>query len=237
MGVSLRLALAPVALLTLIAVALPGCGGSSHPANTAAADASGAPAQGAATTGSASIASGDATSTTATASSTATASAPAGNGVPYTVSTTSMEPNYKGETTVYYDPTRTHPHIGEVIVFHLPTGADGGGCAEVPVGGAPCKDPVPGLLQKTGIKRVVGLPGDTIAIRKGHVIRNGQPEPEPTTLPCGPDEQTECEYPKAITVSAGHYYVMSDYRAAAKEDSRVFGAVPQEAVLGTVEGS
>jgi signal peptidase I len=161
----------------------------------------------------------------------------AAHGVPFEVSTTSMEPTYKPETTVYYDPTRTQPKIGEVIVFHLPAGADGGACREVPVGGAPCRDPVPGLLAKIGMKRVVGLPGDTIAIRDGHVIRNGQPEPEPPTLPCGTDEQTACEYPRAITVPAGHYYVMADYRAANKEDSRVFGAVPQEAVLGTVEGS
>jgi len=149
-----------------------------------------------------------------------------------------MEPTYKPETKVYYDPTRTHPQIGEVIVFYLPAGAEGGSCAEVPVGGAPCRDPVPGLLKKVGMKRVVGLPGDTIAVREGKVIRNGQPEePEPPTLPCGQAEQTACEYPKAITVPAGHYYVMADYRAAAKQDSRVFGAVPQEAVLGTVEGS
>ncbi len=148
-----------------------------------------------------------------------------------------MEPTYKAETTVYYDPTRIHPQIGDVILFYLPAGAETGSCAEVPTGGAPCRDPVPGLLKKTGMKRVVGLPGDTIAVREGHVIRNGQPEPEPATIACGTDEQTVCEYPKAITVPAGHYYVMADNRGAAKEDSRVFGAVPQEAVLGTVEGS
>ncbi len=147
-----------------------------------------------------------------------------------------MEPTYKAETTVHYDPTRTQPQIGDVIVFYLPVGGEGGSCAEVPVGGAPCQDPVPGLTKKIAMKRVVGLPGDTIAVREGHVIRNGQSEPEPPTLPCGPDEQTACEYPKAITVPAGHYYVMADNRAAAKEDSRVYGAVPQEAVLGTVEG-
>jgi signal peptidase I len=191
-------------------VALAGCGGSSHTSSTEVADVSTAANKG----------------------------VPAADkGVPYTVSTTSMEPTYKGETTVYYDPTRTHPRIGDVIIFRLPTGANGGGCRKVPVGGAPCQYPVPGLLKKTGIKRVVGLSGDTIAVHAGHVIRNGRPESESPTLPCGQDERTACEYPKAITVPAGHYYVMADYRAAAKEDSRVFGAVPQEAVLGTVEGS
>jgi signal peptidase I len=163
-------------------------------------------------------------------------SSPANSGIPYEVSTISMEPTYKAETTVYYNPTRTTPQIGEVIVFYLPAGAEGGSCAEVPAEGAPCRDPLPGLTKKIAIKRVVGLPGDTIAIREGRVIRNGLSEPEPATTACGPDEQTACEYPKAITVPAGHYYVMSDNRGAAKEDSRVFGAIPQEAVLGTVEG-
>lgn len=217
----------------VVALALTGCGGDSHTASTAAADINGAPVRDSV----GKVAASTATASSVTTVSTATATtAPANSGVPYTVSTISMEPAYKAETTVYYDPTRTRPKIGDVIVFHLPTGAEHGSCLDVPTGGAPCRSPVPGLLKRIGFKRVVGLPGDTIAIRGGHVIRNGQSESEPPTLPCGPDEQTACEYPKAITVPAGHYYVMADNRAAAKEDSRVFGAVPQEAVLGTVEG-
>lgn len=159
------------------------------------------------------------------------------HGLPYEVSTISMEPTYKPETTVYFDTSRVHPTIGDVVVFYLPKGAAGGACRDVPVGGAPCQYPVPGLLTQMGMKRVVGLPGDTIAVRDGEVIRNGRQEPEPPTEPCGQLERTACEYPKAITVPDGYYYVMADNRAAAKEDSRVFGAVPQAAILGIVEGS
>ena len=249
MGVFLRVACAPAALAALIALALAGCGGSSQSASTAAADANGAPAQAASTatagttvsntttTAGSRTAGSSSTAGSTTAGNTASTASAVNKGVPFEVNTISMEPTYKAETTVYVDPTRTHPRIGDVILFYLPAGAETGSCREVPVGGAPCREPVPGLLKKTSIKRVVGLPGDTIAVRKGHVIRNGKPEPEAHTLPCGPDEQTACEYPKAITVPAGHYYVMSDNRAASKEDSRVFGAVPQGALLGTVEGS
>lgn len=168
-------------------------------------------------------------------------SAPGANsGVPFEVETTSMEPTYQPETKIYYNPTLTHPQIGEVVVFYLPAGAEGGSCGEVMVGGRACTTPLPGMTQNKEIsfKRVVGLPGDTIAVREGHVIRNGQPEtPEPPILPCEKDEKLNCEFPTPITVPPNDYYLMADNRGLEREDSRIFGAVPQEYILGTVEGS
>jgi signal peptidase I len=169
----------------------------------------------------------------------ASAPAPSGaasaeTGVPYEVSTISMRPNYQPETKVYYDPTRTQPQIGDVIVFYLPTGATEGECGKVAAGGAPCEISRPGLTKMLAIKRVVGLPGDTLLIHNGQVIRNGQPEPEPSTEACK-EEEEGCNYPKPIVVPAGHYYVMGDNRRLPQEDSRVFGAISQEAIVGTVE--
>jgi signal peptidase I len=164
----------------------------------------------------------------------------ANSGIPYEVHTTSMEPTYQPETTIYYDPTRTHPQIGEVVVFYLPSGAEEGACGEVMAGGRACTSPLPGMTKnkEISLKRVVGLPGDSIAVRQGHVIRNGQPEqPEPQIVPCDPDERLNCEFPTPITVPQGSYYLMADNRGLDKEDSRIFGAVPQEYILGTVEGS
>jgi signal peptidase I len=204
-----------------------GCGGSSHAAGPAAASVNAAAAGGTGTT----------TSPTSTAG-TGTSAPNASTGVPYTVETSSMEPTFQPETQIYYDPTRTHPRIGEVIVFYLPAGGTEGACGEALVGGRPCANPEPGMTKAklTSFKRVVGLPGDSIAIREGRVIRNGQPETEPPLLPCGKDEKVECEFPTPITVPANHYYVMADNRGLPKEDSRIFGAVPQEYILGTVEG-
>lgn len=161
------------------------------------------------------------------------------SGVPYPVETSSMEPTYQPETKVYYDPTATHPQVGQVVVFYLPAGGEEGACGEAMIGGRACANPEPGMTKAkiTSLKRVVGLPGDTIAIHEGHVIRNGQPEAEPPILPCGKDEKVECEFPTPLTVPAGHYYVMADSRGLPKEDSRIFGAVPQEYILGTVAGS
>jgi signal peptidase I len=144
-----------------------------------------------------------------------------------------MEPTFKPFTTIYYDPTRTHPQLGDVVLFHLPQGATEGACRSVEAGGAACIEPASKELTTTiSMKRIVGLPGDTIAMRDGQVIRDGRPVSEPITGCTGPG----CEFPKAITVPAGSYYVMSDNRQLFQEDSRVFGAVPQAAILGTVQG-
>jgi signal peptidase I len=206
-------------------VALAGCGGGSKAPATAS---SGAPAP--ATSAASSEAVTTSVSTSARASS---ASPPNVHGrVPYRVKTVTMTPTYKPLSTVYYDPTRTRPHLGDVIVFYLSSGgareACGGGESE----GEPCRDPVPGLSKTLSMERVVGLPGESIAIRKGRVIRNGRSVPEPPTIACG--AIAGCEFPKAIIVPAGHYYVMGDDRELYQDDSRAYGAVAQAAILGTV---
>jgi signal peptidase I len=145
-----------------------------------------------------------------------------------------MEPTYKPGSTVYYDPARTTPRVGEVVVFHPPLGLENGACASKEIGN-PCAAPVPGLVKQLSMKRVVGLPGDTIAIHYGRVIRNGRPEHGAPIVPC--PVIAGCEFSKSIVVPPGYYFVMSDYRELYEEDSRVFGPVPQAAIVGIVEGS
>jgi signal peptidase I len=172
--------------------------------------------------------------TTGSESDTGSSAAPSpSTGVPFTVPGGSMEPTYEAESTVYYDPAATHPQIGDVIVYYVPVGATDSSCATVMAGGAACADSRPGLTTSMAMKRVVGLPGDTIAINEGRVIRNGQPESEPPTLPCG--KEAGCNFPTPITVPAGEYYVLGDNRGLYHEDSRVWGGLPQAAIIGTVE--
>lgn len=82
-----------------------------------------------------------------------------------------------------------------------------------------------GPTPETFIKRVIGLPGDRIEIRRGQVVVNGTPLQE--TYVQFPDTQTF----GAVTVPPGSLYVLGDNRADS-EDSRVFGFVPENQVMG-----
>src|SRR5215211_5950936 len=77
------------------------------------------------------------------------------------------------------------------------------------------------------IKRVVGLPGDKIAVRGGKLFMNGKPQKEPYTNKKLPDRSF---YAKT-TVPKNHVFVMGDNRANSA-DSRVFGALPEKNIEG-----
>ena len=76
------------------------------------------------------------------------------------------------------------------------------------------------------IKRVVGLPGDTIESRDGALWVNGRRQAE-TYLPPG----TATDGVPRQQVPAGHYWVMGDNRTNSR-DSRFFNAIPETLVHG-----
>jgi signal peptidase I len=123
------------------------------------------------------------------------------------------------------------PHIGEIIVFHPPQGAiDQSPACGVPVsGGQICPEPTSREASVNFIKRVVAGPGDTISIADGHVVRNGKMQKEPFIAPCQSGEA--CTYPRAITVPAGHWFMMGDNRGMS-DDSRFWGPVPRKWIIG-----
>ena len=77
------------------------------------------------------------------------------------------------------------------------------------------------------IKRVVGLPGDRIAVRSGRLIVNGEPQKEPFTNKRFPDRS----FFAPTTVPKNHVFVMGDNRANS-QDSRVFGPLPKKNIEG-----
>jgi len=98
------------------------------------------------------------------------------------------------------------PQRGDIVVFRLPR------------------------EQKTQyLKRVVGLPGETLALRDGRVYVGGMPIDEPyvetgvRTLPS--DGQTVWQIP------AGQVFVMGDGRTNSA-DSRIFGPIPLASLVG-----
>ncbi len=132
----------------------------------------------------------------------------------------------------------SHPSVGDVVVFHPPAPANnqGGGrgpsgqCGVDFGGGEPCPVAAAQEASVNFIKRVVAGPGDTIAIKGGHVIRNGKPVKEPYIRECTPG--SECDFPKPITVPPGHYFMMGDNRGES-DDSRFWGPVPNSWIIGS----
>ncbi len=89
------------------------------------------------------------------------------------------------------------------------------------------------------VKRVVGLPGETISTKDGQVYIDGKLLKEPW-LPPGPtsytgalpdDEYPQFNMPGPVTIPAGEYFVMGDNRTDS-EDSRYFGPIPKSLIVG-----
>jgi signal peptidase I len=123
----------------------------------------------------------------------------------------SMEPTLKPGDRVLVNKLsyKFHPiHRGDIVVFKRPPGEAG--------------DPT----IKDLIKRVIGLPGDSIEQRGGEVFINGQQLKEPY-LPPGTVTTT---LPLHV-VAPGQYFVMGDNRTNSK-DSRFIGAIPGSLIVG-----
>jgi signal peptidase I len=153
---------------------------------------------------------------------------------PYRIPSESMVPTLDVGQRVLVNRIGTHfgdPHIGDIIVFHPPAGAEKGSqCG----GGTPPPGQVCIHESKTDasvnfIKRVVAGPGDRIAIVNGHVVLNGKLQKESFTEPCSGGEG--CNFPRAVTVPAGHWFMMGDNRGSS-DDSRFWGPVPKKWIIG-----
>jgi signal peptidase I len=123
-------------------------------------------------------------------------------------------------------------HRGDVITFHPPSGADTQQCGQPqsPTDGHPCPRPTPGQSRVTFIKRIVGVPGDSLSIRNNRVYVNGTALDEPfikSGTPCG----ELCNLPKPIKIEPGYYYVLGDNRGES-DDSRDWGPVPSKSIIG-----
>jgi signal peptidase I len=103
-------------------------------------------------------------------------------------------------------------HRGDVVVFVFPP------------------DPT-----KDFIKRVIGVPGDTVEIKAGMLYVNGTRADDPHAhFELSPDER-ESSSPRdffgPLTVPAGHYFMMGDNRDRSY-DSRFWGVVERDEVEG-----
>ena len=84
----------------------------------------------------------------------------------------------------------------------------------------------------TSLRRVIGLPGETVTILEdGTVAVNGQALEEPYLDEDGPAATYLPEGQNSLTLGADEYYVLGDFRKGSL-DSRFYGAVTEDAILG-----
>lgn len=84
---------------------------------------------------------------------------------------------------------------------------------------------------KNIIKRVIGVPGDTIEIKEGKVYRNGAMLEEVYLKEDTTSERTQ-EYSK-VTLGDDEFYVLGDHRSVSL-DSRTFGPITKDRIIGEV---
>lgn len=106
----------------------------------------------------------------------------------------------------FWTPTR-----GDIIVFETP-----------PEAARRCG------ASGTFVKRLIGLPGETVSQRNGYLSINGRPLQEPYVDPGHRDESSGRWH-----VPEGAYFVLGDNRASSC-DSRQFGSVPRRNLAGPV---
>jgi len=80
---------------------------------------------------------------------------------------------------------------------------------------------------KSYIKRVIGLPGDTVAVQDGIVVVNGKKLIE-NYVPL--DYRDDRPYPPTV-IPPNDYFVLGDHRTSSN-DSRAWGFVPRNYIYG-----
>ncbi len=134
---------------------------------------------------------------------------------PYVVSGSSMEPNFDNWDYLITDRLTyrmEEPERGDVIVFKLP------------------QEPSRSL-----IKRVVGVPGDTIIVRDNRIEIQNAEHPEGILLDEPYLETANFGGPTGISLTLGgdEFFVMGDNRRVSS-DSRTWGVLPRENIVGRV---
>jgi signal peptidase I len=154
---------------------------------------------------------------------------------PFRIPSPSMVPTLEVGQRVLVNRLGTHfgdPSRGDVVVFKPPAGADSHQCGipSQPADGHPCSKPTANKSESNFIKRVVGVPGDTLAVENNRVLINGKPIKEPYIQP-GTSCDELCNLQKPIKVPPGHFFMMGDNRGES-DDSRDWGPVPKKWIIG-----
>lgn len=134
---------------------------------------------------------------------------------PFVVSGSSMLPNFHNGDYLVIDRLSYHfgsPERGDVIVLIFP------------------KD-----QSQFFIKRIIGLPGETVKFSQGHVIIINKEHPEGFTLNESylPSQVESLARPEPQKLGSDEYFVLGDNRTASS-DSRAWGILPKSDIVGKV---
>lgn len=130
---------------------------------------------------------------------------------PFIVSGASMEETFKNNEYLIVDQLSyrlTEPARGEVIVFRYPN------------------DP-----SKYFIKRIIGLPGETIIIENNNISIKNSDHPEGMFLSEPYAQIGKNHYNQTKTLGNNEYFVMGDNRDYSS-DSRIWGTLDRDKIIG-----
>ena len=127
------------------------------------------------------------------------------------------------------------PRRGEIVVFRADTGF-----------GAPAEEPSlldrvveflsfglqPSGSEEDFIKRVIGLPGETVELRDGVVYIDGKPLPEELAVDGGYLQDIDKDPFGPITVPEGEYFMLGDWRTNSGDSRFQMGTIPEEDITG-----
>jgi signal peptidase I len=126
------------------------------------------------------------------------------------------------------------PERGEIVVFADEAGAERN--AQNPlVGGLRSLAAGLGLAppsEEDFIKRIIGLPGETIEIRDGVVYVNGTKLPEAATADGGYLSVRDDSFLPPTTVPEDEYFVMGDNRPRSSDSRSLLGTIDRDQIIG-----
>jgi signal peptidase I len=126
----------------------------------------------------------------------------------YVVEGQSMLPNFEGNEYLIvnrFEYMFGDPQRGDIIIFHYPENPD-----------------------RDFIKRVVGLPGETIRMEDGQIYIDDVPLAEPYVLDlCS---RSNCEFREWV-IEEDQYFVLGDNRNSSQDSTR-FGPVDRDLIVG-----
>lgn len=129
---------------------------------------------------------------------------------PFVVEGSSMEPNFHNSQYIIIDKVSYRfrdVKRGEVVVLHPPVD-----------------------LSQNYIKRVIGLPGETVSVQDGEVFINNKKLDEPY-LGAEQHKTNQFNTQTPVTLGANDYFVMGDNREHSS-DSRDWGKLDKSAIEG-----